>query len=91
MGVSASRWITTHGFAINVAPNLQYFDTSIIIPCGIDKQHYGVTSMEQILLLNQHDAHAQAVPSMQDVATIVLQNIQEIFQIDELTPGITLT
>lgn len=35
IGVSSSRWITTHGFAINVCPDLQYFDTSNIIPCGI--------------------------------------------------------
>jgi len=41
MGVRASRWVTMHGFALNVNVNLGYFDH--IIPCGIRGK--GVTSM----------------------------------------------
>lgn len=41
MGVRASRWVTMHGFALNVNVNLGYFDT--IIPCGIKEK--AVTSM----------------------------------------------
>jgi lipoyl(octanoyl) transferase len=33
MGVKASRWVTMHGFALNVNVDLSYFD--YIIPCGI--------------------------------------------------------
>lgn len=34
IGVGIRRWVTFHGFAVNVAPDLSYFDT--IVPCGID-------------------------------------------------------
>ena len=41
MGVKASRWVTMHGFALNVNTDLAYFD--YIIPCGI--QGKAVTSL----------------------------------------------
>ena len=45
MGVRISRWVTMHGFALNVDPDMKFFDG--MIPCGI--MDYGVTSMfEQI-------------------------------------------
>jgi lipoyl(octanoyl) transferase len=45
LGVKVSRWITMHGFALNVNTDLSRFDR--IIPCGIF--HKGVTSMQKIL------------------------------------------
>ena len=45
MGVKASRWVTMHGFALNVNTDLTYFD--YIIPCGI--QGKAVTSLEREL------------------------------------------
>ena len=44
MGVRLSRWVTMHGFALNVNPEMQFFDG--IIPCGIFE--YGVTSLNEL-------------------------------------------
>ena len=48
LGVRVSRWVTMHGFALNVNTDLNFYKG--IIPCGIFE--YGVTSMEK--LLNEH-------------------------------------
>lgn len=45
LGVRISRWVTMHGFALNVNTELHYYDG--IIPCGIFE--YGVTSMKNLL------------------------------------------
>ena len=45
LGVRISRCVTMHGFALNVNPDLSFYDG--IIPCGIFD--HGVTSMEQLL------------------------------------------
>jgi len=49
MGVRASRWVTMHGFALNVNADLGYFD--LMIPCGIEGK--GVTSLNVELGRNE--------------------------------------
>ena len=44
IGVRVRRWVTLHGFSINVAPNLAHFDG--IVPCGI--RDFGVTSLDAL-------------------------------------------
>ena len=46
LGVRVKRWITMHGFALNIMPDLSYY--SGIIPCGIFE--YGVTSMAELVI-----------------------------------------
>jgi len=66
IGVHLSRWITTHGFALNVATDLSYF--AGIIPCGLHQVR--MTSIERIT------GHA---PSLEDVAAAVARHFGEIF------------
>lgn len=47
VGVTASRWVTMHGLAINVLPDMKNFDQ--IIPCGITEVGHGVCSIEGII------------------------------------------
>jgi lipoyl(octanoyl) transferase len=67
MGVKASRWVTMHGFALNVSPDLSYFKN--IVPCGIDDK--AVTSIEQEL--------GKPV-SMQDVKNTLLKHLADLFE-----------
>jgi len=43
IGVRVRRWVSYHGMAINLEPDLSHFDG--IVPCGISGQDYGVTSL----------------------------------------------
>jgi lipoyl(octanoyl) transferase len=47
IGVHLSRWVSMHGFAFNIHPNLAHFNH--IIPCGIQADDRGVTSLQQEL------------------------------------------
>lgn len=78
VGISSSRWITTHGFALNINPNLDYFDTSVILPCGIEGK--GVTSMTKVL----QERGDETTPSMSGVANVVLDSIQIVFGVTSL-------
>jgi lipoyl(octanoyl) transferase len=46
IGIRVRKWVTLHGIAINVAPELSHF--SGIVPCGVSEQRYGVTSLADL-------------------------------------------
>jgi lipoyl(octanoyl) transferase len=66
IGVKVSRWVTMHGFALNVNTDLSKFDR--IIPCGIF--HKGVTSMQRLL--------GQEV-SMKSVQQTIVESFAAVF------------
>jgi lipoyl(octanoyl) transferase len=68
MGVRCSRWITMHGFALNVNTDLNYFNN--IIPCGI--QNKKVTSIKEEL--------GKEV-DMQEVKEKLKRNFEKVFQV----------
>ena len=67
MGIRASRWVTMHGWALNVNTDLAYFET--IVPCGI--QGKGVTSMAREL--------EREIP-LQEVQEVWLQHFEKLFE-----------
>jgi lipoyl(octanoyl) transferase len=69
MGVHLSRWVTSHGFALNVNTDLQFFEW--IVPCGLRGK--GVTSLARLL--------GRAV-EMDEVAERVAEHFGEVFEME---------
>jgi lipoyl(octanoyl) transferase len=46
IGIRVTQWVTLHGMALNVDPDLMHF--SGIVPCGVNEQRYGVTSLADL-------------------------------------------
>ena len=70
MGVRASRWVTMHGFALNVNADLGYFDN--IIPCGIRGK--AVTSLNNELGVDKVDE--------EEVKSKILKHFKVLFEAD---------
>jgi lipoyl(octanoyl) transferase len=67
IGVRLRRWVSLHGIAINVDPDLEHF--SAIVPCGVTDPRYGVTSLVDLGL----------PVSMEDVDVALRQAFGEVF------------
>jgi lipoyl(octanoyl) transferase len=67
IGVRLKRWVSFHGIALNVEPDLSHF--SAIVPCGVADPRYGVTSLVDLGL----------PVTMQDVDVALRQAFAEVF------------
>ena len=67
IGIKVSRWITMHGFALNVCPDLRGFEH--IVPCGI--AHKPVGSMAQF----------RPGLKVEDVKPVILAQFEEVFKV----------
>jgi lipoyl(octanoyl) transferase len=74
IGVHISRAVTSHGFALNVNTNLDYF--KLIVPCGITDKP--VTSLEQEMA-ESGPSGARKVPALEDLAQQVARNFGRVF------------
>ena len=72
MGVRTSHWVTMHGLAFNIHPDLNYF--SLIIPCGITDK--AVTSMAKEL---------GVIPDMKEVKERLKTNLASVFEISKIS------
>ena len=68
MGVRLSRWVSMHGFALNIEPDMEYYDG--MIPCGI--QEFGITSLYELLKENI---------DIYEVMNTTTQNFFKIFKV----------
>jgi lipoyl(octanoyl) transferase len=66
IGVHISRWVTSHGFAYNVATDLRYFE--LIVPCGIAERK--ATSLEKLLERNV---------ALAEIKPILAKHLGEVF------------
>jgi lipoate-protein ligase B len=71
IGIAVSRWVSYHGFCLNVAPDLGHF--ALIHPCGIRDR--GVTSMEKLM-------GAGRVPPLGEVEREVARAFGEVFGLE---------
>lgn len=76
IGIRCSRWITMHGFALNVNTDLSYFD--MIVPCGI--QNKQVTSMQKEL---------GDTIDMEEVKAAICRNFAVVFECELINSNIT--
>lgn len=66
IGVRLKRWVSMHGIAINVEPELSHFTG--IVPCGIEDPRYGVTSLADLgLPVTMHDVDIALRQAFEDV------------------------
>ena len=72
VGVHLSRWITSHGFAFNVAPEMAHFQA--IVPCGIADPRLGVTS-----LAAQREARGEPAPPIAEVRERLATHLAALF------------
>ena len=70
IGVRAEKWVTAHGFALNVDPDLGHFDW--IVPCGI--REYGVGSIASL--------RPGPVPTLEEVQDVARRHLGEVFGLD---------
>jgi len=77
IGVRLRRWVSLHGIAINVDPNLEHF--SAIVPCGVTDPRYGVTSLVDL-------GHPV---SMEDVDLALRHAFGEVFGATRENPVLT--
>jgi lipoyl(octanoyl) transferase len=73
VGVHLARWITSHGLAFNVAPDLRHFQ--VIVPCGIADPRLGVTSLAQEL-----EAKGRRAPPMAEVEARLAAHLAEALE-----------
>ena len=77
IGIRVSHWVTLHGIALNVDPDLAHF--SGIVPCGVSEQRYGVTSLTDL-----------GIPvSMAEVDVILRQEFEALFGATDYAVGST--
>ena len=75
IGIRVTQWVTLHGMALNVEPDLTHF--SGIVPCGVSEQRYGVTSL----------ANLGVAVSMAEVDMVLRREFEALFGATDYAVG----
>jgi len=67
IGIRVKQWVTLHGMAFNIAPDLSHF--SGIVPCGVNENRYGITSLQDLGIR----------ASMADVDKVLRREFEKLF------------
>ena len=73
IGVRVRRWVTMHGFSVNLSPDLSHFTG--IVPCGIEE--FGVTSMQRLGITVSNDDWDAALHARLEEFLYALANTAE--------------
>ena len=68
IGVRLKKWVSYHGFAINISTDLSCYDN--FIPCGIDDKEFGITSINKELKKNYF---------MRNFDNVLIENFNKVF------------
>jgi lipoyl(octanoyl) transferase len=77
IGIRVTQWVTLHGMALNVDPELSHF--SGIVPCGVNEQRYGVASLTDLGI----------IVSMPEVDMVLRREFEALFGATDYAVGST--
>jgi lipoyl(octanoyl) transferase len=85
IGIRVQRWVTLHGFSLNVAPDLSHF--SGIVPCGVTDRRFGITSLADLRRKVSMQEVDNALRAEFEALFGATADAQKLFNTENWSPG----